>query len=131
MSLLVSQRSCHIWHRHIRCVQSLKIVASTWRITYRFYSDHHAPSIKKTRNIGIIAHIDAVSFILNPCFFSMSIDCWIGENYNHGANALLQWLYPSNRRYDKKSQFLLLIPFICLIVTALMRDDKSLFLRSS
>jgi len=65
MSLLVSKRGCHIWHQRLHRVILLnksKICSARSNTLYYPYSTshHHDPSIKKTRNIGIIAHIDAV-----------------------------------------------------------------------
>ncbi|KAG0646805.1 Ribosome-releasing factor [Hyphodiscus hymeniophilus] len=60
MSLLAYQRGCLRWHQHLRCISLYPDSQSRLpKTSHRFSSHHHIPSIKKTRNIGIIAHIDA------------------------------------------------------------------------
>lgn len=74
MSLLASKRGCIGWHRRLRCIYWYPVGQCWWsslKTTHRFSSHHHDPSIKKTRNIGIIAHIDAVSS-LNCVIASLS-----------------------------------------------------------
>lgn len=54
-------------------------------------------SLSKTRNIGIIAHIDAVcarSFRFSVFFHSHHL----GQDNHHGAYAVLRWLHKANRR---------------------------------
>jgi hypothetical protein len=52
---------------------------------------------RATRNIGIIAHIDAVSSKMNSTCDDILMK--IGQNDYHGAHALLQWAYKKNRKY--------------------------------
>lgn len=66
MSLLASKRRCTGWHQRLRCISLYPEHQCRWpKISYRYSSHHHDQSIKKTRNIGIIAHIDAVSSLGN------------------------------------------------------------------
>lgn len=51
-------------------------------------------SIGITRNIGIIAHIDAVC--LRQAYIPVMLTLK-GKNHYNGADALLQWLYSSLR----------------------------------
>jgi hypothetical protein len=58
----------------------------------------HSDALSKaTRNIGIIAHIDAVSDEMNSSFGGILIKA--GQNYHYGAHALLQWAYQKNWKY--------------------------------
>ena len=77
---------------------------STWRKprnrVFATSSRNHAAAItheaeaasNKTRNIGIIAHIDAVSISAIHAPLNALTDS-IGQNYNHRAHALLQWVH--------------------------------------
>ena len=58
---------------------------------------------RRTRNIGIIAHIDAVCNVL--LLLSSHAQFCAGQNYNHGAYALLQWAYSPDWRYIKSINF--------------------------
>ncbi|PMD46610.1 putative ribosome-releasing factor 2, mitochondrial [Hyaloscypha variabilis F] len=61
MRLLASRGRCQVWHRHLGCIalrNNLR-VSRHWPSYSTSHHHHHDPSIKKTRNIGIIAHIDA------------------------------------------------------------------------
>jgi hypothetical protein len=62
MSPLASRGRCPVWHRNIRCVilHDKSRVPRNWTSYSTSHHHQHDPSIKKTRNIGIIAHIDAV-----------------------------------------------------------------------
>jgi hypothetical protein len=91
----VVTRGCRIWHRLPR--ETLSRDHQPFR---RYSAQQYGPSIKRTRNIGIIAHIDAVRYILDvPSVVDIITNNYVGENNYHGAYALLQWLHPSNRRY--------------------------------
>lgn len=67
--MFASKRGCQIWHRRLQCVVVRREIPSCWSLAQiRFSSQQYDPSIKKTRNIGIIAHIDAVRWLLElPC----------------------------------------------------------------
>jgi hypothetical protein len=69
MSVFASKRGCQIWHRRLQCVVVGRGIPSCWSLAQiRFSSQQYDPSIKRTRNIGIIAHIDAVRWLLEfPC----------------------------------------------------------------
>ncbi|KAF8851179.1 P-loop containing nucleoside triphosphate hydrolase protein [Acephala macrosclerotiorum] len=68
MSLLTSRRGCLFWHQNLRrslCLNNPKEYLLRPNALYLYSTSHHPPdhhhdpSIKRTRNIGIIAHIDA------------------------------------------------------------------------
>ncbi len=61
MSLLLSPKGCPLWHRRLQCVALYS--RDALRVVRHYSTSHHFvhdPSIRRTRNIGIIAHIDAV-----------------------------------------------------------------------
>lgn len=75
MTLFASKARFPVWHRGLRCLPSSR-TPKWWisKTSYQYSSLQHDPSIKKTRNIGIIAHIDAVS----TSYLTLSL----GENLN-------------------------------------------------
>lgn len=71
MIWLVSKRGCRVWHRYLTqgfqpCQSKVNVKPSLFK-TFIRYNSHHAENhdalTQTTRNIGIIAHIDAVSLI--------------------------------------------------------------------
>lgn len=98
MRLLASTKACQIWRsRHLGSV----LLFGTQRISPRAYSTSPETStdqnVKTTRNIGIIAHIDAVSCY--QAFRSYIVTHILtGKDDNYGAYAVLQWGYSTNRR---------------------------------
>lgn len=105
MNSLTRKRGCLLWHQRQPCsglFNRSKLCLSRPQTSYRYSTSHtHHPeeytSLQRTRNIGIIAHIDAVRD-LEP--FSATIaNILIGKDDDHRAYALLQWLHASNRRY--------------------------------
>lgn len=54
--------------------------------------------VSRTRNIGIIAHIDAVCHERKMAFSCKAYEIQGKDDY-HGAHALLQWAYKTNRKY--------------------------------
>jgi hypothetical protein len=101
MSLLASKRGCIGWHRRLRCISIHPEGQSRWsKTSYRFSSHHHDPSIKKTRNIGIIAHIDAVILPDQRLYDVSELEAYVeaGQNNDYGAYALLQRFYSTDRR---------------------------------
>ena len=67
--MFASKRGCQIWHRRLQSVVVGREIPSCWSLAQiRFSSQQYDPNIKRTRNIGIIAHIDAVRWLLEfPC----------------------------------------------------------------
>lgn len=49
---------------------------------------HHSSQLENIRNIGIIAHVDAVSILVIQQIFSVTDGC-PGKNDNNGAHAIL------------------------------------------
>ena len=70
MVLLVSKRGCRVWHRYLTQVTWPCMAKPSQLNAFIRYSsqqtESHDTLTETTRNIGIIAHIDAVSFI---CLF--------------------------------------------------------------
>jgi hypothetical protein len=65
MNILVARSGRHIWQRPLPCFPYLKCDFLLWpRRQASNTAGDSGPDIKKTRNIGIIAHIDAVGQLL-------------------------------------------------------------------
>ena len=121
MILLASKSGCRVWHRRLRCIVFLnksKSCLSRSGATLHYSTSHlhyqHDLSIRRTRNIGIIAHIDAVRYSIFKCIV-VTTHIWLGKNNYHGAYALLQWFHSSNRGYGVT----FLICHLCVVQTFL------------
>lgn len=67
MVLLISKKGCRVWHRYLTQVTRPCIAKHSQLNAFIRYNSQQTEShdglTETTRNIGIIAHIDAVSFI--------------------------------------------------------------------
>ena len=86
------------WHAPARLHSWLLVpnrnITSTSQKKAQKVSQSEDNSIGKTRNIGIIAHIDAVCF--RQAYISVMLTMK-GKNHYYRAYAVLQWFYSSPR----------------------------------
>lgn len=124
MSFLASRRGCQLWQRRLqRVVLQSGASLSIWRTSSRHVSSSsHDELTKTTRNIGIIAHIDAVRVLRPFIFMILCANSNTGQDNYYRAHALLQRVYSSNWKYDSS-----LFHFIYLLVTRTFFDPYILF----
>jgi hypothetical protein len=96
MNSLIARKCCPSWHLIWRSAVFRDVnrpsLAGVWlRRASSAVGDQQEPQIQKTRNIGIIAHIDAVRIFTPSDVFALIPDLEIGENNDNRAHALLQW----------------------------------------
>lgn len=82
------------WRPSLHCLAVVRSVRQFSGTASKHAHEHNA-EIKKTRNIGIIAHIDAVGVI---GFLEEYILMNVGQNDHDRAYALLQWHDPPDWR---------------------------------
>ncbi len=105
MNSLTRKRGFMLWHQRQSCISLLnqskpcllRPQASYWYSTSHTHHAEEYTSLQRTRNIGIIAHIDAVGSL--KIFANTIANMSTGKDDDHRAYALLQWLHASNRRY--------------------------------
>lgn len=97
MRLLTLNSGCQVWHRRLQCHAWRLDAHLRWLSSTARHNSGQGQKLETTRNIGIIAHIDAVGHGGLPVVLRWLI-CQ-GKNHDHRAHALLQWCNSSHRRY--------------------------------